>query len=83
MQLTRETVARRLVAYLHHEISLAELVVWANTAVMEDDFEEAHYDTLRNMVAHLGLADVRAFELTWEDYASMLKRLGDDVREVL
>jgi hypothetical protein len=83
MQLTRETVARRLVAYLHHEIALDELVAWANTAVMEDDFEVAYYDAIRDVVAHLGLADVRALELTWEDYASILKRLGYDVREVL
>ena len=41
MQLTRETVAYKLAAYLHHEISLAELVAWANAAMMEGDFEEA------------------------------------------
>ena len=83
MQLTHEAVARKLTAYLHHEISLDELVAWANVAMMEADFEEAYYDAIRNAVACLGLADVRAFELTWEDYTSIRKRLGYDVREVL
>ena len=83
MQLTREAVAHKLAAYLHHEISLDELVAWANLAMMEADFEEAYYDTIRDAVARLGLANVRALGLTWEDYASLLKQLGYDVREVL
>jgi hypothetical protein len=50
---------------------------------MEDDFEEAYHDAIRNAVARLGLAEVQAFGLTWEDCASLLKQLGYDVREVL
>ncbi len=80
MQLTREAVVRKLAAYLHHEISLDELVAWANVAMMEDDFDETHYDAIRDAVARLGLADVRAFGLTWEDCASILKQLGYDAR---
>jgi len=83
MPLTREAVVRKLAAYLHHEISLDELVTWANVAMMEVDFEEAYYDAIRDAVARLGLADVQAFELTWEDHTSIRKRLGYDVREVL
>jgi len=81
MQLTRVAVARKLAAYLHHEISLDELVTWANVAMMEADFEEAYYDAIRNAVARLGLADVQAFGLlTREDCASTLKQLGYDAR---
>ena len=80
MHLTREAVAHKLAAYLHHEISLDELVAWANVAMMEADFEEAYYDAIRNAVARLGLADVQAFGLTWEDCASLLKQLGYDAR---
>ena len=80
MQHTREAVARKLAAYLHHEISLDELVVWANVAMMEGDFEEAYCDAIRDAVARLGLADVQAFGLAWEDYASILKRLGYEAR---
>jgi hypothetical protein len=80
MQLTRAAVADKLAAYLHHEIPLDALVAWANVAMMEGDFEEAYYDTLRDVVARLGLADVQAFGLTWEDCASILKQLGYDAR---
>ena len=83
MQLTRAAVAHELAAYVHHEIPLDELVAWANVAMMDGDFAEADYDAIRDAVARLGLADVRAFALTWEDYANILKRLGYDVREVL
>ena len=80
MQLTRATVARKLAAYLHHEISLDALVAWANAAMMEADFEETHYETIRAVVARLGLANVQAFGLTWEDCRHMLKQLGYDAR---
>jgi hypothetical protein len=80
MQLTRKAVAHKLAAYLHHEISLDELVAWANAAMMEDDFEEADYDDIRDAVARLGLADVQAFGLTREDCARILKQLGYNAR---
>ena len=78
MQLTREAVARKLASYLHRETSLDELVAWANVAIMEANFEEAYYDVIRDAVERLGLAEVQAFGITWEDCASFLKRLGYD-----
>ena len=80
MQLTRKAVAHKLAAYLHHEMSLDELVAWAHAAMMEDDFEAAYYDAIRDAVARLGLADVQAFGLTWEDCQRILKALGYDAR---
>ena len=80
MQLTHAAVAHNLAAYLHHEIPLDELVAWANVAMMEDDFEGAYYDAIRDTVARIGLADVWAFGLTWEDCANILKQLGYDAR---
>ena len=80
MPLTRKAVAHKIAAYLHHEIPLDDLVAWANAAMMEDHFEEAYYDAIRDAVARLGLADVRAFGLTWEDCQSILKELGYDAR---
>lgn len=80
MQITRQTVAQKLAAYLHHEIALAELVDWAESAVMEGEFEDEHHDAVRNAVARLGLADVRAFGLTWEDCEQVLRDLGYGAR---
>jgi len=83
MQIMRAAVAHTLAAYLRHAIRLDELVAWANVTMMEDDFEETYYDAIRDAVARLGLADVQAFGLTWEDCASILKQLGYDACEVL
>jgi hypothetical protein len=79
-QLTREMVVRKLDAYLHHQLSLDDLVAWANAAMMEGDFAEEHFDAIRDAVARLGLADVRAFGLTWEECESLLKQLGYNAR---
>jgi hypothetical protein len=80
MVITRETVAQKLAAYLHHEISLADLVDWAQMAMMDGELEDVDHDAIRDAVARLGLADVRAFGLTWEDCEAILKRLGYDTR---
>jgi len=80
MQLTREMVVRKLDAYLHHQLTLDDLVAWANDAMMDGDFEKEHFDVIRDTVARLGLADVRAFGLTWEDCESLLKQLGYNAR---
>jgi hypothetical protein len=73
-------VVQKLAAYLHHEISLGELVDWAQLAMMEGEFEDAHHDVIRDAVARLGLGDARAFGLTWEDCETILKQLGYDAR---
>ena len=80
MQITRQTVAQKLADYLHHEIPLAELVDWAESVMMEGEFEEEHHEVVRNAVARLGVADMRAFGLTWEDCEQVLGELGYDAR---
>ena len=67
MTITRQTVAEKLAAYLHHQTPLAQLVDWAENAVMAGEFAPADSPMLTQVVARLGLADVRAFGLTWED----------------
>ena len=73
MQITRQIVADRLAAYLGHQVSLEELVDWAEQQVMDAEFEST---TVRDAVARLGVADVRAFGLTWEDCQRLLRDLG-------
>lgn len=74
--ITRETVAEKLAAYLQHEITLASLVDWAESALLEGEFDSTHLTTIRDTVARLGVADVRAFGLTWEDCEQLLAQLG-------
>jgi hypothetical protein len=75
MTITRKTVAGKLAAYLHHRLALAQLVDWAERAMMEGDFVARDLEETRNVVAHVGVADVRAFGLTWEDCKQFLDSL--------
>ena len=76
MQVTKQTAAQKLSAYLHHEISLAQLVDWAETVLLDGEFAEKDMAALRHVISRLGVADVRAFGLTWEDCENLLERLG-------
>ena len=76
MTITKQTVAGKIAAYLRHDLSLAELVSWAEDALMEGDFAEDEASTIADAVARLGVADVRAFGLAWEDCEQLLRQLG-------
>ena len=76
MTITKQTVAEKIAAYLHHEMTLAQLVDWAERALMDGEFAEGDAATLSSVVARLGVADVRAFGLAWEDCEELLHTLG-------
>jgi hypothetical protein len=76
MTITKQTVVGKIAAYLRHDVSLAELVSWAEDALMEGDFAEDDASTIADAVARLGVADVRAFGLAWEDCEQLLRQLG-------
>jgi len=80
MIVTRKTVADKLTAYLRHKIELNELVDWAENAMMDGEFESAHLSQIRDSVSRLGLADVRAFGLTWADCEKILNQIGYSAR---
>ncbi len=75
---TRDEVIDKLADYLHHRITLGQLVDWAEQVMMEGmegDFAPDEYEGVREVVARLGLADVRAFGLTWEECEALAGRL--------
>jgi hypothetical protein len=76
MVITKTAVANQIAAYLHHEISLDQLVDWAENTLMEGSFDPGDSSTIADVIARLGLADVRAFGLTWEDCENLLGKLG-------
>jgi hypothetical protein len=76
MVITKQTVADKIAGYLHHEITLAELVDWAENAMMDGEFAEQDAGALSAVISRLGVADVRAFGLTWEDCEQLLRQLG-------
>jgi hypothetical protein len=73
MQITRQIIAEKLGAYLRHQMSLDALVDWSEQQVMDGEFEST---AARDAVARLGVSDVRAFGLTWEDCQRLLHEMG-------
>ncbi len=80
MNITRESVAEKVGAYLHGELPLAALVEWAEDAMREGVFDDRQFSAIRQAVARLGLSDVRAFGLAWEDCEQLLRGLGYQAR---
>jgi hypothetical protein len=76
MTITKQAVADRIAAYLHHEITSAQLVDWAERALMDGELAESDAGTISTVIARLGVADVRAFGLAWDDCEQLLHQLG-------
>ena len=76
MRIENRNVVGKLTDYLNHRVSLPELVDWAEQAMMDGDFVGKDWKTVRDIVARIGVADVRAFGLTWEDCEKSLMKLG-------
>src|SRR5213076_527651 len=76
MKITRQIDADKIADYLYGKVSQAELVDWAERAMMDADFEEADTELLTDIIGRLGLADVAEFGLRWQDCEEFLRRLG-------
>jgi len=76
MRIEGKDVVDKLRDYFNHSVSLPELVDWAEQAMMDADFTGKDWKTVRDIVARIGVADVRAFGLTWEDCEQSLMALG-------
>lgn len=49
---------------------------WDENALLDGELAEGDAEALSAVIARLGVADVRAFGLTWEDCEELLRRLG-------
>ena len=81
MALTRQDVIGKLLDYLNHRITLATLVDWAETTLIDTDFEpETDTELLMDILTYVGAADTPDFPLTWSVLSGFLKRLGASIR---
>jgi hypothetical protein len=80
MVITKQMVADKIAAYLQGRLAVSDLVDWAENALLDGEFAEADARVLSPVVARLGVADVRAFGLAWEDCDLLLRQLGYTAR---
>ncbi len=80
MTITKKILADKILHYLQHKITLSELIDWAEIATMNDAFEEKDFEVIDEIVSAIGLADVKAFGLTWEDCEKYFNQLGYRVK---
>ena len=76
MKITRQIVADKIADFLHGKLTQADLVDWAERAMMDAEFDEADIEVLSDIIGRLGLADVAEFGLRWQDCEEFLRRLG-------
>jgi len=76
MVITKQMVTGKIAAYLQGGLAVSDLVDWAENALLDGEFDEADAPVLSSVVARLGVADVRAFGLAWEDCDLLLRQLG-------
>jgi hypothetical protein len=76
MIITKQYIAKQLLAYMTHELNLAQLVSWAENAILEGGFEPGSEPEVRSVLGKLGLADIKNFGLLWEDCEQLMAQLG-------
>ncbi len=74
--ITKQIVAEQFLKYLNHKITLAELVDWAEQAIMNGGLEPNDTKKLMNVLGKIAAADVKEFGLFWEDCEAIMTDLG-------
>jgi hypothetical protein len=81
--ITRQHVSDKLLAYLNGVITLAELVDWTESRLVEGGFgPDDDIDMLMDIVMYLAGADSPRFPLTWDVCQDFMKQLGTPVKVV-
>jgi hypothetical protein len=81
--ITREIVSEKLLTYLNSELSLDQLVNWAENTMVSGGFApDEDIDLLVNIVMYLAAGDSEYFPLTWEICQEFMRQLGVPIRVV-
>ncbi|HET6559826.1 MAG TPA: hypothetical protein VFG54_21045 [Prolixibacteraceae bacterium] len=76
MIVTKQVLAINLLSYLQHKTTLGDLVNWAEDAMMEGEIQGEDPEVVRDILARLGVADVKAFGLFLDDCYEFMLKLG-------
>jgi hypothetical protein len=73
---TKKECARKIAGYLASELTHDELVQWADSALVEEDFPETESQTLLGVLADLSSSRLNSFVSQIGDYHALLHELG-------
>jgi hypothetical protein len=83
MVITRQMVSEQILNYLNRNLTLAELVDWAENSFMDSAIEpEVDTELLNDILGYLAAADTSQFPLTWDTCADFMAHLGTPIRVV-
>lgn len=80
MMITKQLIAKELLQYMNHYISLNELVEWSENTILVGNFEEGAEAEIRNTLGLLAAADAEGFGLLWEDCEFIMNQLGYKIK---
>ena len=78
--LMRGAIIQQMNKYLARELSIDELVTWAQDTLEAGDLSPDDEALLRDLVARAGEPDSATFGLTIEEWSRLLHRLGQELR---
>lgn len=78
--LMRGAILKQLNAYLNREITLSQLVMWAQETLAASDLSPDDESLLRDLVTRAGDPNSETFGLTMEEWSDLLSRLGQELR---
>ena len=67
MVVIKRAIAEILIKCINKEIDLSTLAAWVKDMIKKADFENGSFEFIRGILARIGLADVREFDLKWDD----------------
>ncbi len=83
--ITQDVVVEKILAHLNHQITEAELVQWAEEAlvkVFESDADIPNEEAILDVLTYLGAGDTPGFPLSWSVLSEFLERFGVRVQVV-
>ena len=75
MRITKEILASKILKYLNRQISSDDFAIWAENAMLENDYQDEYFDEISNALSKIGLINVENFKLPIAFYLNTLKNI--------
>lgn len=75
MKITKEILASKILEYLNRKITANDLATWAETAMIDSDYQKEYFNEISEALAQIGLINVKSFELPIAFYLNILIKL--------